>query len=98
MTAPPGTGRGGSATAEYVGAILTVGLMMLALVALREHQPQRRPPIDPVAHVGALVRPVPVPRVRTPRPPRVTRPRPRAPRRPAPPRPTVRVPGWAVGW
>jgi hypothetical protein len=94
-----GPGRAGSATAEYVGAILTVGLMMLALVALREHRPQRRPPIDPVAHVGALVRPAPVPRVRPAIPPRVAAPsRPRAPRRPPPPRAAVLVPGWAVGW
>jgi hypothetical protein len=88
----------GSATAEYVGAILTVGLMLLALTALREHRPQRRPPIAPVAEVAALVRPAPVVRVRTPRPPGTALPRPRPPRRPPPPRPTVLVPGWAVGW
>lgn len=90
--------RAGSATAEYVAAILTVGLMMLALVALREHHPQRRAPIDPVSRVGELVRPPPVVRVRVPRPPGAPRPRPRAPRRPPPPRTTVLVPGWAVGW
>lgn len=95
-TSPEASRRVGSATAEYVAAILTVGLMMLALVALREHHPQRRAPIDPVSRVGVLVRPVPVPRVRTPRPPGPRRPR--APRRPAPPRATVLVPGWAVGW
>ncbi len=90
------SGRG-SATGEYVGAILAVGLLMLALVAVRPHQPQRRPPIDPVREIGALVRPVPVPRVVAPRPPATPRAR-RTVRRPPPPRTTVLVPGWAVGW
>ncbi|WP_217923867.1 hypothetical protein [Miltoncostaea oceani] len=88
----------GSATADYLGAVLAVGLMLLALTAVREHRPQRRPPIDPVAEVAALVRPAPVVRVRTPRPPGTGPPRRRGPRRPPPPRPTVLVPGWAVGW
>jgi len=96
-----GRGRGhgrGSATADYLGAVLAVGLMLLALTAVREHRPQRRPPIDPVAEIGALVRPPPVVRLRAPRPPGAAPPRRRAPRRPPPPRPTVLVPGWAVGW
>ncbi len=56
----------GSATVEYVGALVAVGVLMLGLVAVREHRPQRRPPVDPVGHVGALVAPVRVPRVRRP--------------------------------
>ena len=49
---------------------------MLALVAVREHRPARRPPVDPVAHVRALVAPVTVPRVRRPATGAVRRPRP----------------------
>ncbi len=90
--------REGAAVTEYVAAVLTVGLLMLALISLREHRPQRRPPVDPVAHLHALVRPPVMPRVRAAGPPAVLRPRRRAPRRPSPPRPTVLVPGWAVGW
>jgi len=88
----------GSAVADYLGAVLTVGLMMLALVALKEHRPQRRPPIDPVGEVAALVRPTPPPS--RPRAPRPVRPRswPTPPRRARPPAPVVLVPGWAVGW
>lgn len=91
--APAGAG---SAAAEYLGSITAVGLMMLALIAVREHQPHRRPPIDPVARIGAIVRPPPViraPRVR-PRGPAV----PARPRRPGRPRPTVLAPVWAIGW
>ena len=84
--------------AEYVAAILAVSLLMLALVAVRPHQPQRRPPIDPVRHVGALVRPVPVPRITVPPPSGPPRPRRAAPRPAPPPRATVLVPGWAIGW
>jgi hypothetical protein len=87
----------GSTTAEYVGAILAVGLLMLALVAVREHRPERRPPVDPVARIAALVR---APRI-APRPratPARPRPRPARPRPPRPPRPSVLVPGWAIGW
>jgi len=85
----------GSVTVEYVGVLVAVGVLMLALVAVREHRPERRPPVDPVAHVRALVAPVRVPRVRRP-----ATTAPRRPRRPAPPRPraTVRAPVWAVGW
>ncbi len=90
--------REGAAVAEYVAAVLTVGLLMLALISLREHRPQRRPPADPVAHLHALVRPPVVPRVRVAAPATAPRPRRRAPRKPPPPRPTVLVPGWAVGW
>jgi hypothetical protein len=86
----------GSTTAEYVGAILVVGLLMLALVAVREHRPERRPPIDPVARIAELVR---TPRIVPPRPrPPASRPRPHRPRKPRPPRPGVLVPGWAIGW
>ena len=88
--------RAGSAAAEYLGAVAAVGLMMLALIAVREHQPHHRPPIDPVARIGAIVRPPPVirpPRVR-PRGPSV----PARPRRPPRPRATVLAPVWAIGW
>ncbi len=87
--------RAGSATADYLGAVAAVGLTMLALVAVREHQPQRRPPLDPVARIGAIVRPAPV--VRPPRA-RPARARPPRPQRPARPRPTVLAPVWAIGW
>ncbi|MGD9571766.1 MAG: hypothetical protein AB7V62_07790 [Thermoleophilia bacterium] len=90
--------REGAAIAEYVAAVLTVGLLMLALIALREHRPQRRPPVDPVAHLHALVRAPVVPRVRVAAPAAPARPRRRAVRKPPPPRATVLVPGWAVGW
>ncbi len=86
------------AAVDYVGAILVVGLLMLSLVVVREHRAARRPPVDPVANIAALVRPVTVPRPRatTPRPPRAT-PRRRAPRPPVPERAIVHPPGWVVG-
>jgi len=98
----PGRAQRGAALVDYLGVVLVVGLLLLALTAVREHSPQRRPPIDPVAHLARLVAPPPAPRpprVRTaPRPrPRTTAPAPRRPRPPVPPRPTVLVPGWAVG-
>ena len=40
----------GSSTAEYLGVVGAVALLMLALLAVREHRPERRPPVDPVAH------------------------------------------------
>lgn len=86
----------GSVTVEYLGVLVAVGVLMLALVAVREHRPERRPPVDPVAHVRALVAPVRVPRVR--RPASVTAPRRPRRRAPRPARPTVRAPVWAVGW
>lgn len=95
--------QGGAALIDYIGAVLAVGLLLLALMAVREHRPERRPPVDPVAHVAALVRPPPVaprprtgPVVRRPPRPRTAPTRPRRP--PAPPRPVVLAPGWAVGW
>lgn len=88
--------RHGSALIEYVGMVTAVGVLMLALVSVHEHRPQRHPPVDPVAHIRALVAPTPIPRVRrapavgaTPRPGR---------RSPPKPRPTVIAPVWAVGW
>ena len=81
---------------EYVGAVTAVGVLMLALVAVREHRPQRHPPVDPVAHIRALVAPVPVPRVRAAPVSRAVRPHRR--RAPPKPRPIVIVPVWAVGW
>ncbi len=94
MSAHP-RGRG-SATVEYVGVLVAVGVLMLGLVAVHDHRPQRRPPVDPVAHVRALVAPIARPRVT----PRARAAAPRAPRRRAarPPRPIVRAPVWAVGW
>ena len=88
----------GSSTAEYLGAVGAVALLMLALVAVREHHPERRPPVDPVAHVADLLRAPQVARPRPAVPARPRPPRPRRPRPPAPARPTVLVPGWAVGW
>ena len=85
----------GSATIEYIGVLVGVGVLMLALVATRDHRPQRRPPVDPVAHLRALVAPPPVVRVRRPAAGGPVRPRQRAPR---PPRASVRAPVWAVGW
>lgn len=88
-------GASGSATADYLAAVLAIGLLLLALTALREHRPQRRPAVDPVAHLRELVARPPVPRsaadVR--RDPAAPRPRP-----PRPPRPTVLAPTWASGW
>ena len=86
----------GSATVDYLAAVAAVGLLLLALVVVRQHQPRRRPPVNPVAHIGALVRPPSIPR-----PPAVAPsgpPRPRPPRRPPRPGVTVLTPSWAVGW
>lgn len=88
----------GAALVEYIGAVVAVGVLMLALVAVSEHHPERRPPIDPVAH---LLAPLPPPAVRRPRSParvRPARPVRGRPRRPPRPRPTVMAPTWAVGW
>ena len=93
--APRGSG---SALAEYLGVVVAVGVLLLGLLALREHEPSRTPPIAPVERLGGLVaapKPTPRPRAR----PRVpARPRPPRAARPRPPRPRVLVPGWAVGW
>lgn len=86
----------GSALVEYLGVVAAVGVLMLALLVVRTHQPSRHPPIAPVAGIAALVAgPPPPPRAR-PRTP--SRPRPPRPSRPRPPRPSVLVPTWAVGW
>lgn len=85
----------GSVTVEYLGVLVAVGALMLALVAVREHRPERRPPVDPVAHVRELVAPARLPRVRRPATGEARRPRRGTPR---PPRPAVRAPVWAVGW
>jgi hypothetical protein len=90
--------RSGSALAEYLGVVVAVGVLMLGLLALREHEPSRTPPIAPVERLARLIavpRPAPRPRVR-PRPAARPRPPRAAPARP--PRPKVLVPGWAVGW
>jgi hypothetical protein len=87
-----------SATADYLGAVATVALLLLALTVVREHRPERRPPVDPVGHIAQILRPPPVARPRTATPVRPRPPRPRRLRPPAPPRPTVLVPGWVVGW
>lgn len=85
----------GSATADYLAAVLAVGLLLLALTALREHRPDRRPAVDPVAHLRELVRRPPPARVA----PRARRaPAAPGPRPPRPPRPTVLAPTWASGW
>jgi hypothetical protein len=85
----------GAATVDYLGAVLAVGVLMLALVAVREHRPERRPPIDPVAHLAAPLRTVTIPHPRAAPRTRPVRPRPRRPPRP---RATVIAPVWAVGW
>lgn len=91
--------RRGSATVDYLGAVAAVGLLLLALVAVREHRPERRPPVNPVATVAALLKPPSVPRrPRMTAPSVAPRPRPRPPRRPPRPRVTVLSPTWAVGW
>jgi hypothetical protein len=86
----------GSATVDYLAAVAAVGLLLLALVVVRQHQPHRRPPVNPVARIGALVRPPSIPR-----PPAVVPsgpPRPRPPRRPPRRGVTVVIPSWAGGW
>ena len=88
-------GSSGSATADYLAAVVAVGLLLLALTALREHRPQRRPAVDPVAHLRELVRRPPPPRAA----PRVRRaPAAPGPLPPRPRRPTVLAPTWASGW
>ena len=88
---------GGSAIVDYLGAVAAVGLMMLALVAVRPHQPHRRPPVDPVAHIAAILGTRPAPR-RAPVPRIVSTPPVRRPRLPSRPRATVLAPVWAIGW
>jgi hypothetical protein len=88
---------GGWAVVDYLGAVVAVGLVMLALVAVRQHTPHRRPPLDPVGHIGAIVGPPAVLRAPT-RPRIVRRPPPHPPRRAPRPRSTVLAPVWAIGW
>ena len=91
-----GPAHRGSATVDYLAAVAAVGLLLLALVVVRDPRPHRRPPVNPVAHVGALVRPPSIPR-----PPAAVPtgpPRPRPPRRAPRPGVTVLSPSWAVGW
>ena len=57
---------------------------MLGLVAVHDHRPQRRPPVDPVAHVRALVAPIARPRA-APRARGGRAARPAPPRRPPAP-------------
>jgi hypothetical protein len=78
--------------------VAAVGLMMLALVAVREHRPSRRPPVSPVAHIAALVRPPPLPPRLRAGPPAVRRPPVHRPPRTAPARARVLAPVWAIGW
>ena len=83
---------------DYLAAVAAVGLLLLALVAVREHRPERRPAVNPVGHIGALVRPPAVRRPPAAAPSGHPRPDTRPPRRPPPPRVTVLSPSWAVGW
>ena len=74
----------GSATVDYLAAVAAVGLLLLALVAVREHRPERRPPVNPVARIGALVRPPSVPRPPAAAPSGPPRPRATPPTAPPP--------------
>ena len=87
----------GSAIIDYLGAVAAVGLLMLALVAVREHQPHRRPPLNPVGRIVEVLGPPPPPRVRAV-PPVANRPAQPRPRRAPRPRATVLAPVWAIDW
>ncbi|HMM49488.1 MAG TPA: hypothetical protein PKE32_07750 [Miltoncostaeaceae bacterium] len=87
----------GAAAVDHLFALVVVGALMVALVQVRPHRPERRPPIDPVAHLVAplsAARPAaPAMAVRPRRATRVTRSRrPRA----RPRAPLVLVPRWLV--
>ncbi|MGD9696831.1 MAG: hypothetical protein AB7V42_14365 [Thermoleophilia bacterium] len=70
-----------------------MALLMLALLTVKAQRPERRPPVDPIEHIRALVR-EPVVVVRRPARPVARRPAPARPRRPPAPRPTALVPVW----
>lgn len=88
----------GSTTAEYVGIVLVVVMVFLALLVLRSTDVGRQAPVRPLPTILRLIQaPMrPLAPVRTqpsrPRPPRPRRPR---PQRPAPP--AVLLPPWMGG-
>lgn len=87
----------GSTTAEYVGIVIVIALVMLALVTVREATLGRTAPVRPLPAILRLIE-APLKPI-TPRP--TARPaRPRGPRAPLPPRPappSVLLPPWVSG-
>ena len=87
----------GSTTAEYVGIVIVIALVMLALVTVREATLGRTAPVRPLPAILRLIE-APLKPI-TPRP--AARPaHPRAPRAPRPPRPappSVLLPPWVSG-
>lgn len=86
----------GSTTAEYVGIVIVVVLVFLALVAVRSATLGRRAPVRPLPVVLRLIQaPLdPITRPAAPRRPGASRPR--RPPRPRPGAPTVLLPPWAA--
>lgn len=86
----------GSTTAEYVGIVLVLLLVFLALVAVRSTTLGRRAPVRPLPAVLRLIQAPLAPIAVPPRPRRPDAPRSRRPARPRPAQPTVLLPPWAV--
>lgn len=86
----------GSTTAEYVGIVIVVVLVFLALVAVRSTTLGRRAPVRPLPAVLGLIQAPLAPITVPPRARRPDAPRPRRPARPGQPQPTVLLPPWAV--
>jgi len=93
------TGCRGMATAEYVGLVAAVCLVIAGLLVVRPHDAGRTAPVRPLPAIVDLIgeparRLLPPPPRPNPRPPRPRRPRPR----PVPtPRIVVELPPWVVG-
>lgn len=86
----------GSTTAEYVGIVIVVVLVFLALVTVRSTTLGRRAPVRPLPAVLRLIQAPLAPIAVPPRPGRPDAPRARRPPRPRPAQPTVLLPPWAV--
>lgn len=86
----------GASTAEYLGVILTVGLVMLGLLVVRPYVARQRDPVGAIPYVVRLLGQ----QTRQLDPPRTTAARPRRPAKRLPrrvkPRVVVHLPEWWV--
>lgn len=86
----------GSTTAEYVGIVIVVVLVFLALVVVRSTTLGERAPVRPLPAVLRLIQAPLAPIAAPPRARRPDAPRARRAPRPRPAQPTVLLPPWAA--